>query len=105
MLNQVLSKVFGTKHDRDVKRMQPMVDAINELEPQMEALSDDELRAKTDEFRSQLADGASLDDLLVPRLRGGARSGPAHRRPAPLRRAADRRHRPARGQDRRDEDR
>jgi preprotein translocase subunit SecA len=66
MLNQVLSKVFGTKHDRDVKRMLPQVVAIGELEPQMEALSDDELRAKTEEFRQQLAQGADLDDLLVP---------------------------------------
>ena len=66
MLNKALSKVFGSKHDRDVKRMLPRVAAISELEPQMEALSDDELRAKTDEFRRQLADGTSLEDLLVP---------------------------------------
>ena len=66
MLNQVLSKVFGTKHGRDVKRMLPKVAAISELEPQMEALSDDELRAKTDDFRRQLGAGATLDDLLVP---------------------------------------
>jgi preprotein translocase subunit SecA len=66
MINQVLSKVFGTKHDRDVKRMLPMVAAIGELEPQMEALSDEELRAKTEEFRRQLSDGVALDDLLIP---------------------------------------
>ncbi len=66
MINKVLSKVFGTKHDRDVKRTEPMVAAIGELEPQMEALSDDQLRAKTEEFRRQLADGVALDDLLVP---------------------------------------
>ncbi len=66
MINQLLAKVFGTKHDRDVKRLQPMVDAINALEPEMQALSDDQLRAKTDEFRAQIADGTSLDDLLVP---------------------------------------
>ena len=66
MINKVLSKVFGTKHGRDVKRVLPTVTAISELEPQMEALSDDQLRAKTDEFRQQLSDGIALDDLLVP---------------------------------------
>ena len=66
MLNQVLSKVFGSKHERDVKRMQPMVSAIDELEPELEPLSDEALRAKTVELRAQLADGASVEDLLVP---------------------------------------
>jgi preprotein translocase subunit SecA len=66
MLNKALSKVFGTKHGRDVKRMAPMVAAISELEPQTAALSDEQLRAKTDEFRRQLSDGTPLDDLLVP---------------------------------------
>jgi preprotein translocase subunit SecA len=66
MLNQILGKVFGTKHERDLKRMQPQIDAINALEGEMAPLSDSELRAKTDEFRARLEDGASLDDLLVP---------------------------------------
>ncbi len=76
MLNQVLAKVFGSKHDRDVKRMQPMVDAIDALEPSIEKLSDDQLRAKTAEFQAQIAQGASVDDLLVPAfavVREGAR--------------------------------
>ncbi len=66
MLNQMLGKVFGTKHERDLKRMRPEVEAINALEPEVSALSDDELRAKTEEFRRRLADGESLDDLLRP---------------------------------------
>ena len=66
MLNTLLTKVLGTKHDRDVKRMQPIVDEINAMEPEMQALSDEALRGKTDEFRARLADGESLDDLLVP---------------------------------------
>ncbi len=66
MINQALAKVFGSKHERDIKRMQPVVEAISTLEPEIEALSDDELRAKTAEFRQQLEQGIELDDLLVP---------------------------------------
>src|SRR3712207_3857027 len=58
--------VFGKASDRRVKRYRPIVDAINALEPEIERLSDSELRAKTPEFRRQLADGKSLDELLVP---------------------------------------
>src|SRR6202140_4061688 len=61
-----LSKVFGTKHARDVKAMLPLVAAINELEPQMQALTNEELAAQTVAFREQLAQGATLDDILVP---------------------------------------
>jgi len=66
MLNETLSKIFGTKHERDVKRLQPEVAAINALEPEIKALSDEQLRAKTGEFRAELAAGKTLDDLLVP---------------------------------------
>ncbi|HWN44319.1 MAG TPA: preprotein translocase subunit SecA [Thermoanaerobaculia bacterium] len=66
MINTILTKIFGSQHQRDVKKMLPDVAAINELEPGIKALSDEELRAKTAEFRQQLADGATLDDLLVP---------------------------------------
>src|SRR5262245_27332079 len=66
MINTILTKIFGSAHEREVKRMQPLVAAINELEPQIKPLSDQELRAKTVEFRSQLAAGATLDDILVP---------------------------------------
>jgi preprotein translocase subunit SecA len=61
----VLAKVFGTKHERDVKKLQPLVDQINSLEPSLKVLSDEQLRAKTDEFRARLAEGEMLDDLLV----------------------------------------
>jgi len=66
VLSSVLKKVFGTKHQREVKRMQPMVSAISELEPEMKKLSDAQLRGKTAEFRQQLDNGAPLDDLLIP---------------------------------------
>ena len=66
MFNAVLTKIFGTKHDRERKTLQPTVDAINGLEEAMQALSDQQLAGKTQEFRQQLKQGASLDDLLVP---------------------------------------
>ena len=59
-----LDKLFGTHSDRDLKRMKPLVDRVMALEPQYKALSDGELRAKTDEFRGRLAAGETLDDLL-----------------------------------------
>ena len=65
MINKVLTAIFGSQHERDVKKLLPTVEQINALEPQMKALSDDQLRAKTDEFRRRLADGETLDDLLV----------------------------------------
>ena len=61
----LLRKVFGSANDRRVKGYQPKVDAINALEAEFEVLSDDDLRAKTDEFKKRLEDGETLDDLLV----------------------------------------
>jgi preprotein translocase subunit SecA len=66
MIGSLARKIFGTANDRRVRAYQPKVDAINALEPELEKLSDEELRARTDEFRKQVADGASLDDILVP---------------------------------------
>ena len=60
----IARKVFGSSNDRQIKGYQPLVDQINALEPEMEALSDDELRGKTDEYRKQLEEGAKLSDLL-----------------------------------------
>jgi preprotein translocase subunit SecA len=65
MLEKTLTKVFGSSHERQVKKMQPLVAAINDLEPRIRALSDDELRALTSEFKERLDQGASLDDILV----------------------------------------
>ena len=65
MLNTLLRKVFGTKHERDVKRMMPTVQAINALEPGLQTLGDVELRAKTDELRRRLGQGAGLDEVLA----------------------------------------
>ena len=59
-----LTKIFGSRNDRLIRQYRHKVAAINKLEPQMKALSDEELRGKTDEFRQRLADGATLDSLL-----------------------------------------
>ena len=64
MLDTLLAKLFGTKHDREIKRMRPLVEKINGLGPQIEALSDADLQAKTPWFRQRLAAGETLDDLL-----------------------------------------
>jgi preprotein translocase subunit SecA len=59
LINTLLGKVFGTKNEREVKRLQPRVAAINALEPEMQKLSDDELRAKTVEFRARIQERLS----------------------------------------------
>ncbi|GAB1718098.1 MAG: protein translocase subunit secA [Nitrobacter sp.] len=66
MIGALARKFFGSANDRRVKGYQSRVKAINALEPEIAALSDEALRARTDEFRQQLANGATLDDLLVP---------------------------------------
>jgi preprotein translocase subunit SecA len=65
-LGALARKIFGSANDRKVKAFRATVDQINALEPEIEALSDDALRARTGEFRTQLQNGAKLDDLLVP---------------------------------------
>jgi preprotein translocase subunit SecA len=64
MIDAILAKIFGTKHQREMKRLRPIVEAINALEPSMQALSDEELKRKTVEFKERLAQGATLDELL-----------------------------------------
>ena len=65
MVLSLVTKAFGTANDRYLKRLKKNIDAINALEPELEALDDAALRARTDEFRQRIADGASLDDILV----------------------------------------
>ena len=64
MISGLLKKFFGSRNDRLIKQYSQTVTRINALEPAMQALSDDELRGKTDVFRARLAQGESLDDLL-----------------------------------------
>jgi len=63
-LGALAKKVFGTENDRKIKATQPLVDKINALEPEFQALSDDGIKAKTQEFKDRVAAGESLDDLL-----------------------------------------
>jgi preprotein translocase subunit SecA len=65
MVDALLAKVFGTKNEREVKAIRPMIAAMNDLEPSLQQLSDVDLAAKTIAFREQLARGAPLDDLLI----------------------------------------
>ncbi len=64
MLNKLLKTIFGSKNERELKRMGKVVIRINALEPAMQALSDEQLKAKTQEFRDRFQNGESLDDLL-----------------------------------------
>jgi len=65
MVKWLIYKIFGTQNERDLKKLQPFVVAINELEPRIQKLSDPELQAKTAEFKEKLRQGASLDDLII----------------------------------------
>ena len=65
MIGQLLAKVIGTQNDREIKRLRPRVADINALEPQIQSLTDEQLREKTAEFRQRVAAGAPVDDLLV----------------------------------------
>ncbi len=65
MIGNFVKKIFGTKNDREIKRIQAIVDEINSLEPKIQKLGDEELKAKTVEFRERLEKGETLDDILV----------------------------------------
>ena len=60
----LFDKIFGTYSDRELKRIYPIADQVMALEPEIEKLSDSELRGKTEEFKNRYANGESLDDLL-----------------------------------------
>src|SRR5260370_7760169 len=64
MLNAIFRSIFGTKHERDVKRMRPVVATVAALGAGLQGLSDDALGARTTELEERLADGAQVDDLL-----------------------------------------
>ena len=65
MIGAIARKLFGTSNERRIKNYLPRVAEINALEKELEALSDEALRSRTDAFKKQVADGASLDDILV----------------------------------------
>ena len=61
---KIIDKVFGTHSERELKRIYPIADKVEALEPAMAALSDEELRGKTKEYKERLNNGETLDDLL-----------------------------------------
>ncbi|MCB1549256.1 MAG: preprotein translocase subunit SecA, partial [Hyphomicrobiaceae bacterium] len=65
-ISSFAAKIFGNANDRRLKTFRPAVEAINALEPELEKLSDEALRARTEMFRTQLAEGIELEKLLVP---------------------------------------
>jgi preprotein translocase subunit SecA len=69
MAGNVLTKIFGSKHDRDVKKLRPLVEQINESFEQLQSLSDDELRGKTDEFRKRIKDRTVELDQQIDTLK------------------------------------
>ena len=71
MLGQFLTKIFGSQNERVLKKMTPLVDAINQLEAGLKTLDDDALRACTDDLRARLTNGAPLDDLASGSLCAG----------------------------------
>src|SRR5689334_6297896 len=66
MIDAVLAKIFGTANEREIKATQPLIASINALEPELQQLSDAELAARTAEFKQQISNGATLDDILAP---------------------------------------
>lgn len=64
-MRNVLKKILGDPNERELKRLRRIVDEINALEPDYQRLSDEQLRAKTDEFKARLEYGETLDDILV----------------------------------------
>ena len=60
----ILEKIFGSYSERELKRIMPIVESIEAMEPEIRALTDAQLRAKTDEFKERLANGETLDDIL-----------------------------------------
>ena len=77
MVVSLIKKVFGTRNDREVKRIRVFADQANSFESSIQQLSDDELRQKTDEFKSRLKEGETMYDLL-PEACGGEGNGTSH---------------------------
>jgi preprotein translocase subunit SecA len=88
MIDTVISFLFGTKHERDIKKLRPIVARINAWEPEIKKLSNEALKAKTNEFRERIKKGESLDSLLPEAFAVVVRprTGPGH---ASLRRTDD----------------
>ena len=100
-----MDRILKAGEGKKVRALTDLVPDIGALEPEMQALSDDDLARKTDEFRERLDRGEDLDDLLIEAFAVVREAASRDDRPAPLRRAADGRRRPALRLGGRDEDR
>jgi len=105
MIDAIFAKIFGTRNERQVKAMRPLVAAINQLEPAIEQHQRRRARRKTVEFKERLAQGAALDDLLIEAFRRSPRGRTPRPEHAAFRCPAHRRHRAAPLARSRDEDR
>jgi preprotein translocase subunit SecA len=76
LIGKALAKVFGTQNERDLKRMRPQVNEINALEPQMRQLTDEQLRAKTDEFRARIKERLQEAEAEIARVTAEMQSAP-----------------------------
>ena len=73
-MSRLTDKLFGTHSQRELRRIEPLVGKIEALRPQMQALTDEQLRGKTEEFKKRLSDGETLDDIL-PEAYAAVREG------------------------------
>ena len=105
MLTQLLNLIFGSKNDREIKALMPIVQRINALEPELTPLSDHALADKTQAFKKRLAAGETLDDILPEAFAVCREMSRRKLEHAPFRRAAHRRHDSAQGPHLRNEDR
>jgi len=64
MIKEIIGAIFGSQNERDIKKIRPVVDKINSLEPEIQKLSDEQLKEKSSEFKKRLAEGETLDDIL-----------------------------------------
>ena len=76
MIGKALAKVFGTSNEREIKRMRPQIDQMNALEPQMKQLTDEQLRAKTAEFRARIKERTQEADNEIARLSAEMKTAP-----------------------------
>ena len=101
----LFTKLFGTRSEREVKKLEPQVEAVMALEEPYKKLTDQQLREKTQEFKDRLATGETLDDLLPEAFAVCREAARPRARHAAVPCAGRRRHRAASGPHRRDEDR
>ena len=64
MIGNLVKNIFGSKNERELKKIQPTIEVINQLEPEFQQLSDDQFPSKTAEFKERLAKGETLDEIL-----------------------------------------